>query len=76
MLQKAFSVPVMVQKGMLPANISKTQLPGQMITSIWCHEIMFVNVHIIDNNVIFCDSPEMLVHKPHSHVLTACELPF
>ena len=53
----------MAQKDTLPANVLKTQIPGQMITSFWRHKITFATVHITDDDVRFWDSPGMLIHK-------------
>ena len=47
----------------LPGNFLKTPLPGQIITSIWRHEITFATVHITDDDVKFCDGPGIFIHK-------------
>ena len=44
-----FPVTIMVRKGMLPANVLKTPLPGQM-KQFWHHEIMLATVHITDDD--------------------------
>ena len=59
---KFFHVPVLAQKGMLPANILKMPLLGQRLRSYWHHEITFATVHITDD-VSFCDDPGILIHK-------------
>ena len=46
---------------MLLANILKMPLPGQMIMSFLCHEVMFASVHVTDD-VRFCDGLGMLIN--------------
>ena len=53
----------LARNGILPANVSKTLLPGQMIISFWRHEITFTAVHFTDDDVRFCESPWMLIPK-------------
>ena len=53
----------MARKNTLPANVLTTPPPGQIITSIWRHETTFATVHVIDDDVRFCDGPETLI-KP------------
>ena len=47
----------------LPANVLKTPLPGQMMASIWRHEITFATAHVTDDDIRFCDGPGMLICK-------------
>ena len=60
-----FPVPIMARKATLPANVLKSPLPGQILTSCWRHEITFaaVHVHVTDDNVSFCDGPRMRIRK-------------
>ena len=53
----------MVQKSTLPANVSKTPLPGQRLTSSWQQEITFATVKATDDDVSFCNGSGMLIHK-------------
>ena len=75
--QFLFPVPIMSLKSIIQANSLKMLLPGQMITSFWCHEITFAAVHITDDDIRFCNSPRMFVIevKPQSCVLPVCKLP-
>ena len=53
----------MALKGTLPANVLKTPLPGQRLTSCRRHEITFATVHVADDDVSFCDGPGILIRK-------------
>ena len=67
-------LPIVARKGTLHANVLKTPLPGQRLTSSWCHEIMLASVHVTDDDRSFC-ALECLYIKPQSRALTARELP-
>ena len=54
-----FPLPLMQWKTMLPANVLKMPFPRQIITSFWCHKIMFATGY----DIRFCDGPEMLISK-------------
>ena len=69
--KSSFSCTYNVQKGTLPANILKTPLPGQRLTSSWRHKITFTSVHGTDGNVNFCDCPRMLVRKTPKPCITS-----
>ena len=58
-----FPVPIMARKATLPANVFKTPLPGQRLTSCWRHEITFATVHVTGDDISFCDGPGMLIPK-------------
>ena len=61
-------IPIMARKSTLPANVLKTPLPGQRLTSsLLCSLLMMTSVFIM--------APECLFVKPQSRALTACELP-
>ena len=47
---------------MLPANVLKTRLPGQRLSSSQRHKFTFATVHVTDD-VSFCDGPGMLIRK-------------
>ena len=47
----------------LHANVLKTQLSWQILTSSWRHEITIASVHVTDDDVSFCDGPIMLIRK-------------
>ena len=65
----------MARKGTLPANVLKTPLPGQRLTSSQRHEITFATVHVTDDDISFVTVPECSYVKSQSRVLTARELP-
>ena len=69
LLQKVFlPVPIMARKSTLPANVLKTALPGQRLTSsLLCTLLMMT--------LVFMTAPEFLFLKPQSRALTARELP-
>ena len=58
-----FIVPIMARKSTLPANVLKTPLPGQIITSRWRREIKFATVHAIYEYVRFCNGTGLLMRK-------------
>ena len=61
-------IPIVVRKSMLPANVLKTLLPGQRLTSsLLCTLLTMTSV--------FITAPECLFVKPQSHALKALELP-
>ena len=68
MLPLFLPVSIMARKNMLPANVLKTPLPGQRLTSsLLCTLQMMRSV--------FMTGLECLFVKPQSCALTACELP-
>ena len=63
-----FPIPIMALKGTLPADVFKTPLPGQRVTSP-------AAVQVTDDDISFVMAPECLYVKPQNGALIACELP-
>ena len=52
-----------------------TPLSVHIQTSQLRHKITLATVHVLCDDVRFCDGPGILHAKSRIHVLTACELP-
>ena len=53
---------------MSPANVLKTPLPRQRLTSSLRHEITFATVHVTNDDVSFCDGARNAYSKNHKAV--------